>query len=554
MTLDASGTGLIAYVLARLAALVGLHPSDLTLFVLSAVVLALIILLLVLTIVPGFVWGMRKVMADIQSREGPNRVGPFGIMQVLADGIKMMAKEDIIPARADRFGFILAPFVMIVPVLLAFAPLPWSGGVILSNVGAGILFILAVGAISPLGEVLAGWSSNNKYAMYGGLRAAAMDVSYEVPMVISALAVVFLAGTLSTEGIVQAQQPWWFFVLQPIGAVVFFVAALAKIGVVPLDLPESESELVAGYFTEYSGMRYGVFMLSLFANIFLMSAITVTLFFGGWGVLPPWGIAGVVLCFAAVLLSRRKGTRVNVGPPAIMGTIVGLVLAYGANVHGLGQAVLDFAWGGQLTPHFLGPGATPGNFVASLAGAYDFLVPAALVASLFSVLVVKAEGGQGRELAAFPMVALACVLLVPTALLLVAPFLYVGTSGGIIVFVLGGLKTLIFPVWPLVTLVVLLALTGLPLLVLARALDDLVLGAVLATLVPLFVPLLLVPITSFLLKSLFFSFVVFWVWFTLPRVRVDQFLRIGWKTMFPLSLLTLTMAGIEAWILRGGAL
>ncbi|MCA1812617.1 MAG: NADH-quinone oxidoreductase subunit H [Halobacteriales archaeon] len=553
MTLDASGTGFIAYVLAKLAGLVGLHPSDMTLFVLSAIILGLIILILVLTIVPGFVWGMRKIMADIQSREGPNRVGPFGILQVLADGVKMMTKEDIIPARADRFGFILAPFVMIVPVLLAFAPLPWSGGVILSNVGAGILFILAIGAISPLGEVLAGWSSNNKYAMYGGLRAAAMDVSYEIPMIISALSVVFLAGTLNTEGIVAAQQPWWFFLLQPIGVVVFFIAALAKIGVVPLDLPESESELVAGYFTEYSGMRYGVFMLSLFANIFLMSAITVTLFFGGWGIMPPWAVAGVVLTFAAILLARRKGMSVNIAPPAIMGTMVGVVLAYGAGIHGIAQGVLASAYGPDVAAHFF-DGTNPGNFIATLAAAYDFLVPAAIVASIFSVIVVAAERGTRRDMLPFPAVALAMVILVPTALLLLAPFLYVGVQGGIIVFVLGGLKLLILGVKPIVMVLVLGALVGVPLFLLLQATNDLILAGVLATLVPLFVPMLLIPITSFLLKSLFFSFLVFWVWFTLPRVRVDQFLRIGWRTMFPLSLLTLTIAGVEAWILRGGAL
>jgi NADH-quinone oxidoreductase subunit H len=552
MSLDASGTGLIRYVLARLAALVGLHPGEATLLVLSQLILAVLIILLVLTVVPGFVWGMRKIMADIQSRHGPTRVGPFGILQVLADGLKMMAKEDIVPTRADRFGFLLAPFVMIVPVLLAFAPLPWSGGVILGNIGAGILFILAVGAISPLGEVLAGWSSNNKYAMYGGLRAAAMDVSYEIPMILSAVAVVFLAGTLNTQGIVAAQQPWWFFLLQPIGVVVFFVSAMAKIGVVPLDLPEAESELVAGYFTEYSGMRYGVFMLALFANIFLMSAVTVTLFFGGWALMPPWAIALVLLWFGGILLARRPGTTVNVAPPALAGATMGVLLSFLLHpVSGLGPALLRFAWDQDMASHFFGPGADPGNFVATLGAAWDFLVPAALFAAVLSAGLVMGERGPARDALPFPLACLSFAVLTPVPMLLLAPFLAVGVQGGILHFVLGGLQMLVLPLWPLVVLLVLVALTGALALALVRRLDDAALGATLA-LLPAFVALLLIPLTSFLLKALFFSFVVFWVWFTVPRVRVDQFLRIGWRTMFPLSLLTLALAGVEAFFLRGG--
>jgi len=249
-------------------------------------------------LIVGFVLGvggvmsyfMRKTMARMQNRRGPNRVGPFGLLQFLADGIKLISKEDLMPLRADKWGFKAAPFFVILPIVLAFTPLPFGNGILLSNLTYGLLFILAVSALSPIGEIVAGWSSNNKYSMMGALRAAALDVSYEIPMVLSAISVVLLTGSifpgesgLNTLNIVAAQQSTvWFFILQPIGAFIFFASALAKAGIVPMDLPESESELVAGYFTEYSGMRFGVFFIGVFVNIVFISALTVTLFFGGW--------------------------------------------------------------------------------------------------------------------------------------------------------------------------------------------------------------------------------------------------------------------------------
>lgn len=245
----------------------------------------------------GFVLGvggimsyvMRKVMARVQSRVGPNRVGPFGLLQFLADGVKLMTKEAVTPAKADQVLFRLAPFLVILPLILSFAPLPFGPGVLVSDLRIGLLFILAVGAVSPIGEIVAGWSSNNKYSMMGALRAAALDVSYGVPMVLAAASVVLLTSALqtgsglNTQNIVMAQQNGvWFLLLMPIGAFIFFAAALAKAGIVPMDLPESESELVAGYFTEYSGMQFGVFMTSVFVGIVFISMMTVMLFFGGW--------------------------------------------------------------------------------------------------------------------------------------------------------------------------------------------------------------------------------------------------------------------------------
>lgn len=227
---------------------------------------------------------MRKVMARVHTRVGPNRVGPFGLLQFLADGVKMMSKEDVRPAKADKWAYRLAPYLVILPIFAAIAPIAFGSGVIFSDIRMGILFVIAVSAVSPVGEIVAGWGSNNKYATYGAIRAASMDVAYEVPMVISAVAVVILAGSLSTMDIVTSQQPLWFVFLQPIGAFVFFITALAKAGVVPTDLAESESELIAGYFTEYSGMKFGVFQLNVFFNVVFISMLTVLLFFGGWSI------------------------------------------------------------------------------------------------------------------------------------------------------------------------------------------------------------------------------------------------------------------------------
>lgn len=244
--------------------------------------LTLAVLLFVLAVAPLYVWLMRKIMARIQHRIGPYRVGPFGLLQPLADGIKLVAKEDVKPAAVDDFTWKLAVYVLLVPVLVVFLFLPWHPGWVVSNVGTGILLVLAVAAISPVGEVIAGWGSNSKYSMLGGLRAAALDVAYEVPLVIAAASVVLISGTLSMEGIVQAQDGLWFFIVQPLGLFIFFVAGVAQIGIAPIDLAEAESEFVAGFHTEYSGMRFGMLFLTLFANVILVAALTSVLFFGGW--------------------------------------------------------------------------------------------------------------------------------------------------------------------------------------------------------------------------------------------------------------------------------
>lgn len=245
--------------------------------------LSVVLFSVALTIGGLFTYVFRRLFAFFGQRQGPNRVGPFGILQALADGIKLLTKEDLIPRKADRIGFRLALYIALVPFVVAWAPLPFSGTLVFADLRIGLLFILAVSALPPLGEILAGWASNNKYSMYGGLRAAALDFSYEVPLVLSALSVAVLAGSLNLNEIVTAQQDSvWFVLPLLVGAFVFFVSALAKNGTIPMDLPESESELVAGFTTEYSGMRFGMFFVGVFAGIFFLSALTVTLFFGGW--------------------------------------------------------------------------------------------------------------------------------------------------------------------------------------------------------------------------------------------------------------------------------
>lgn len=247
-------------------------------------------------ILVGFVAGaggvltyvFRKLFADFGQRLGPNRVGPYGVLQFVADGIKLVTKEDIIPARAERWGFRLAPYLTFVPAVLAFAPIPFGEGLIIADVRVGLILIFALTALAPLGEMLAGWASNNKYSMIGCLRAGAMDVSYEIPLLIAAVSVMLLAGSASTTEIVEKQRGLWYFLPQALGLFIFLVTLIGKVGVIPFDLPEAESELVAGYVTEYSGMRFAFFFLTMFANVFFIAALTVTLYFGGW--LGPFGL------------------------------------------------------------------------------------------------------------------------------------------------------------------------------------------------------------------------------------------------------------------------
>jgi NADH-quinone oxidoreductase subunit H len=248
-----------------------------------------VLLVFVLLTVMFLSWLERKMFAVVQSRYGPMVTGPRGLFQPIADGIKLLGKEDIIAKGADRWIFTLAPFVVFVSVLLVFIPLPFGESLILSDLRVGLLYIIAISAVTPVSILLAGWASNNKYSLMGAIRAVAQDISYTIPLALAAIAVVAFVGSLSTVDIVNAQQGYWFGIipkwlifLQPLGFILFLIASIAEMGRIPFDFQESEQELVAGFFTEYSGMKFAMFFLAEYGHMFAVSGIMVTIFLGGW--------------------------------------------------------------------------------------------------------------------------------------------------------------------------------------------------------------------------------------------------------------------------------
>ncbi|MCL5073068.1 MAG: NADH-quinone oxidoreductase subunit NuoH [Actinobacteria bacterium] len=239
------------------------------------------------------IWMLRKVMGHMQYRRGPLHHGPHGTFQTIFDTIKLLGKEDIIPAGVDRWTFIWAPIIVFIPTLTIFAFIPFAEKITATNIEISLFFVLAVMGLSILSLLMAGWGSNNKYALLGGLRSAAQMMSYEIPMIISTMGVVLMAGSMNLTEIVRAQRYVWYAVPQIIGFFIFFTASLAEINSTPFDIPEAESEIVAGFNVEYSGFRFAAFFLAEFVNLFIVCALAALLFLGGWLPFtdPVWGTA-----------------------------------------------------------------------------------------------------------------------------------------------------------------------------------------------------------------------------------------------------------------------
>jgi len=231
-------------------------------------------------------WLERKVSAAVQQRIGPEYAGPFGLLIPVADALKLLVKEDILPAKADPILYTMGPVLVVVPVFLSYLIIPFGQNLMISDLGVGIFLWIALSSIAPIGLLMAGYSSNNKYSLLGGLRAAAQSISYEIPLALAVLAIVMMSNSLSTVDIVQQQAGYgilsWNIWRQPVGFVIFLVAALAECERLPFDLPEAEEELVAGYQTEYAGMRFGLFYLGSYVNLVLSALFVSVLYLGGW--------------------------------------------------------------------------------------------------------------------------------------------------------------------------------------------------------------------------------------------------------------------------------
>jgi NADH-quinone oxidoreductase subunit H len=256
------------------------------------VLIAIGTLVVLMSIAAGLIYIERRLLALFQERYGPNRVGPFGLLQVVADMIKIFSKEDWVPPFADRLVFILAPTIVMISVLMSFAVIPFGPNLFVSNLNIGLLFFLGMSSLGVYSVVLAGWASNSKYPLLGGMRAAAQMLSYEVFMALSLMGVILLSGSFNMMQIVESQRKMWFVVPQFLGFIVFVIAGLAETRRVPFDLPESESSLVAGYHAEYSGIKFGMFFVGEYLGVTLISMMIATLFFGGW--LGPAPIPGVI--------------------------------------------------------------------------------------------------------------------------------------------------------------------------------------------------------------------------------------------------------------------
>jgi NAD(P)H-quinone oxidoreductase subunit 1 len=250
-------------------------PLPMTLMIIGATVGVLVV-----------VWLERKISAAAQQRIGPEYAGPLGVLQPVADGLKLVFKEDVVPAKADRWLFTLGPILVVIPVFLSYLIVPFGQNLVITDIGTGIFLWIALSSIQPIGLLMAGYASNNKYSLLGGLRAAAQSISYEIPLALAVLAIVMMSNSLSTIDIVAQQSGYgilgWNIWRQPIGFLIFWIAALAECERLPFDLPEAEEELVAGYQTEYAGMKFGLFYIGSYVNLVLSALLVAVLYLGGW--------------------------------------------------------------------------------------------------------------------------------------------------------------------------------------------------------------------------------------------------------------------------------
>lgn len=228
------------------------------------------------------IWLERKISAAIQQRMGPMEVGPYGTLQTVADAVKLLGKELITPVMVNRSVFYIAPIIAFLPAPLLVAAIPIAAGVSVGELNVGAIYILAISNMTLIGIFMAGWSSNNKYSILGAMRAVAQNISYEIPMLLSLLCIVMMAGSLKFSDIVAAQAKIPFILLQPVGFLIYFICSVAESNRTPFDIPEAESELVAGYHTEFTGMRFGLFFLGEYTQVFILSAVVTLLFLGGW--------------------------------------------------------------------------------------------------------------------------------------------------------------------------------------------------------------------------------------------------------------------------------
>ena len=273
------------------------------------------VLFAMLNVAAGLIWVERRMLALWQDRYGPNRAGPFGLFIVLADSLKLFFKQDWIPPFADKPVFVIAPAIVVITVLLSFVVIPFAPGIVVADLNIGLLFFLAMSSMGAYSIILGGWASNNKYSLLGAMRGAAQMISYEVFMALSLMGVVMMAGgTFNLREIVLAQEGLWFVIPQFLGFIIFFIAGIAETHRLPLDIPEAESELIAGFHSEYSGMKFGMFFIGEYMGITLISCMVVTLYFGGWlgpDFLPPivWFILKVGFFLMVFILLRASMPR-----------------------------------------------------------------------------------------------------------------------------------------------------------------------------------------------------------------------------------------------------